>query len=244
MRTVILSTNDNPDYLSYMPHTIWAWNELGWDTITFYLGDESKIEIDKIDLSRNKIININKIDGYRDATIVQVSRLFGAMACENDSDILMTGDIDMIPLSNYWNPISNEITVYGWDLTGRTQMPICYISMNRIRWIEIMGIDCNDSIDNQIKIMLDKSPNPKSEDFELWWSYDQQYITSKLLPQTRTHINRDFDGILALGRADRYDWEGTKNKPNLIDAHMPRPFNIGAVNHILLNSFNRLPYFN
>lgn len=242
-KTVILSTNDNPDYLLYMPYTIWAWNKLGWDTVTFYLGDEDKIEKDKIDLSKNKIVVLNKIDDYRDATIVQVSRLFGAMISDNDSDLLMTGDIDMIPLSDYWNPNENDITVYGWDLTGKSQFPICYISMNRKRWIEIMGLDLNDSVDNQIKIMLDKSPNPKSDDFEKWWSYDQQYITEKLLPQNRVHIDRGFDGILAKGRADRYDWEGTKNKPNLIDAHLPRPFNLDAINYILLNSFRELPCY-
>ncbi len=245
-KTVILSSNDNLDYLKYYPYVSWAWNQLGWDTLLFYLGkhtpllEEYKAVKDHFDDERNKIITLSNIEGYRPETIVQVSRLFGGMVF-TDERILMTGDVDMIPLSDYWKPEDHQITCYGHDLTGHTQIPICYIAMAASKWRDIMGCPNNTTLDHEIKFMLDRSPNARSDDFEKWWSYDQQYITEKINQQpTVMHVIRGKDGILAQGRADRYDWEGTKHK-GTIDAHMPRPFNLEAVKYILEKNFGKLP---
>jgi hypothetical protein len=248
MRTVILSSNDNPDYLKYWPYVSWAWNELGWNTLLFYLGknevlmEEYKLVKQHFDTDRNQILNLSRLEGYRDATVVQVARLFGAL-CFPDDRMIMTGDIDMIPCSDYWNPKDAAITTYGWDLTNQGHFPMCYIAMNVSRWREVMEVpDTFQSIDLEIKKLLDKYPQAKSEEFDKYWGTDQDIITEKLLKQNmRIDIDRTTDGHLALGRADRYDWEGTKNKPNLIDSHMPRGFDLEATKFILNKCFGKLP---
>jgi hypothetical protein len=123
MKTVILSTNDNLDYLLYLPYVQKAWNNLGWKTLTFYLGNEN-IQSNE----NNKIIKINNIDGYREATVVQVSRLFG---CKYVDGLIMTSDVDMMPLSDYWHPNENMFNCYGTDLTNFKHHPICYIAAKK-----------------------------------------------------------------------------------------------------------------
>lgn len=244
-KTVILSSNDNPDYLKYYPYVAWAWNQLGWDTLLFYLGkhqpllEEYKAIKGHFDAERNKVIVLSHIEGYRPETIVQVSRLFGGYIYP-DNRILMTGDVDMVPLSDYWQPDKDRITAYGHDLTGFSEIPMCYIAMNSSKWREVMRLTDREGLDLQIKSMLDKGPNAKSDDFEKWWSYDQQYITERLGYESVTHVHRSKDGILAQGRADRYNWEGTKIK-GTIDAHMPRSFSLEATKFILNQAFGRLP---
>lgn len=245
VRTVILSSNDNPDYLKYYPYVAWAWNQLGWETLLFYQGkhsallEEYKPIKEHFDSERNKIIPLSVFEGYRPETVTQVSRLFGGLIY-SDNRMLMTGDVDMIPLSDYWNPTENNITCFGWDLTDHTQYPICYIAMTANKWRETMRLTDKDLLDVQIKRMLDSSPLPKSDKFEEWWSFDQEYITNLLKNEPTVQVPRGKDGILAIGRADRYNWDGTKDKGQ-IDAHMPRPFNLDAVKSVLLKAFNKFP---
>jgi len=249
-KTVILSSNDNIDYLKYYPYVAWAWNQLGWDTLLFYHGkhtallEEFKACNGKFDTERNKIQVVGNIEGYRPETIVQVSRLFGGMCFpSNEERVLMIGDADMIPLSDYWHPESDKITTYGWDLTDFGHFPMCYIAAPVKIWRQLMEIDSvYVSIEHEIKKLLDKTPKAKSEIFEEWWQVDQDIITEiiKNHPEGRKDIMRGVYAGLASYRADRYDWERTKDY-GTIDAHMPRPFSLDETKYILQKSFNKLP---
>lgn len=216
--TVILSTTDGGDYLPYLKYTQKAWNMLGWDTLTFYLGKLAP----KSD-ERNKVIEISKrllAHGYRDATLVQTARLLGGHFCKG---LIMTGDVDMVPMSNYWKPQHDKVTVYGEDLTGHKEYPICYIAMDAADWVKVIP-------ESGLISLLDKYPQAKSQDFYTWWGVDQHIITERIKrlvdPQRLVKIDRGFTGGLAKGRVDRADWHGTLNAPGVkIDAHMPRPFN-------------------
>lgn len=211
MKTVILSTNDNLNYLSYLPYVQKAWNCLGWNTLTFYLGKQELKSSNE-----NKIIKINEINSYREATVVQISRLF---ACKYIDGLIMTSDIDMMPLSDYWKPDENEITCYGSDLTYFKHHPICYIAANQKKWNELI-------YEESIEELLIKYPQAKSNIFDEWWFLDQQLITERIeKDKQRKIIKRGFYNNLPCGRIDRSDWENSKNfNFKKIDAHMPRPF--------------------
>lgn len=216
--TVILSTTDGGDYLPYLKYCQKAWNTLNWDTLTFYLGKLPPPEDD-----RNKVIQISKAllnNGYREATLTQVARLLGGHFC---TGMVMTGDVDMLPMSNYWRPEHDKVTVYGEDLTGRSQFPICYIAMDAIEWRRIIP-------EGGLISLLNKYSAAKSPDFSKWWGVDQQIITDRIKRlvdvDKLVKIDRGFNKGLAKGRIDRADWHGTLNNPGeRIDAHMPRPFN-------------------
>ena len=210
-KTVSLSTNDHEDYIKYLPYVQKAWNALGWDTITFYLGGSNLESTDQ-----NKIVKIESIGGIRDATVVQVSRLF---AHKHADGLIMTSDVDMMPLSNYWKPDLDKFTCYGKDLTHGRHYPICYISAPKFLWEQAIQ-------ETSIKELLLKYDQCKSNVFESWWFTDQDIITERLKNFKTKEIPRGFEGRFAYGRIDRDDWAYTKNisQSKKIDAHMPRPF--------------------
>lgn len=220
---IVLSVNDNPDYLYFAPLVCWAWRKFGWYPILMF--DSGKG--DRSDLvwwfeSQENLYDcdfhyLNNIEGYRSDTITQVSRLYAACVQEG---YLMTGDIDMIPLLDYWKPNENEITVYGHDLTGFGHYPICYIGMDSKRWVEVMGLSSPD-YNALIKRDLDTLPQAKDHDFYKYWFSDQDLIT-KRLKETQfpiTFINRgQYSNGYAKGRVDRGAW--TLDHKQFIDAHL------------------------
>jgi hypothetical protein len=231
---IILSVNDNPDYLYYAPITCWAWRKLGWTPEVFYRGASHRIlKLVQSTCNDNNALYqynwsyIDIIDGYRDDTITQISRLYGAcVITENPmQSYLMTGDIDMIPLSNYWNPSFEDVTVWGHDLTGFTTYPICYIGAPMTKWLRVMKLDSNDYY-SLIRRDLDTIPKAKSTEFYDYWGTDQDFITNRLNEYGKdkiTFINRGQGSHgFAKGRVDRGDggrgW--VLDQPELIDAHL------------------------
>lgn len=212
---IVLSVNENPKYLYFLPLTVWAWRQFGWEPIVFFAGLDHQPPIFDIAV-RNSIYlhEGNKaflIDGYKSETIAQVSRLYGA--CVADGTI-MTGDIDMIPLSDYWKPEWDKITTYGRDLTDY-HYPICYIAMDSARWMQVMDIKSSD-YNEHLKRDLKQQEN--------MWTLDQDLITKKLLSFGKehiTHIDRGTDPrtCYPIGRVDRSHW--TLNHDVFIDAHLP-----------------------
>ena len=225
----------------YLPIVTHAWNQLGWSVICFYRGNET--EFPKIE-KPNQIIQINESSIYREATIVQVSRLFGGCLNFNDDDYLLTSDVDMLPCSDYWKPNYDEISVYGYDLTDFTEFPICYIGMQAKLWREVMNVSKGDNVVEMINSLLDCCPNAKSEDFYEWWGVDQQEITKILKQRAVQHYPRGKSGDYAIGRVDRGNWIATLNQSQFVDCHLPRPAKSEtSINQVqeLLNNLNLLP---
>lgn len=224
IKHVILSVNDNIDYLYFVPLTTWAWRCIGWNPIVCYYGD-----MERQDSFSDELINlvwrgnyrycygIKNIEGYRSDTVAQISRLYAACRYKG---YLMTGDIDMIPLSDYWQPNENEITVWGHDLTGYGHYPICYIGMDSKKWVEVMGLTSN-NIEEMIKRDLDTLPQAKDPDFYKYWFTDQDLITQRI-QQTEFPVKSILRGQnpngYAKGRVDRGAW--TLDHKEFIDAHL------------------------
>lgn len=209
MKTVILSTNDNPDYLSYLTYVQKAWNNIGWKTLTFYLGKKN-IQSDNY----NTIISIENNSNYSDILVVQTSRFFGHRYTDG---LIMISDIDMMPLSDYWHPSENAITCYGHDLTGYGHIPMCYVAAPKSQWDIIIP-------ENSIDELLQKYPYLSEAND---WYTDQEIITARISTITsKVMIDRGQRRGVAIGRIDRCDWLATKNTSDTkIDAHLLKPFN-------------------
>ena len=224
---IVLSVNDNPDYLYYTPLTCWAWRKFGWEPILFYNGDLSKLSEIRLLCTEKDWIGtafwLDKHNDYRDDTITQISRLYGSCVADG---YLMTGDIDMIPLSDYWKPDLNSFTVWGHDLTGHRNYPICYIGAPTLLWNRVMNIGFNEDFNSLIKRDLDSLPQAKSNDWYKYWETDQDHITARLKAYGTGNINFITRGQgkhgFARGRVDRGNggagW--VLDQPELIDAHM------------------------
>jgi hypothetical protein len=221
MRTVIISTNDNPAYSFYVPIVTWAWNKLGWDVL---------------------VLKPFELPPYREETITQVCRLYAAMLKQfSKEDIIMISDADMIPLSNYWTPTSDNITCYGHDLTGYNHYPMCYIAMSKNSWGKVMNLNSNN-----IKELMErdlKDTNALSDEWSKWWQVDQDIITDRLSKFEVTKIDRGIEpgSHFPLGRIDRGN--GMNITGTLIDCHAPRDGwqHIEKIKEILKLSFNDLP---
>ena len=220
---VVISVNENPQYLFYLPLTIWAWRKFGWTPIVMCSGPQGIHFLAAIKHSLNPDMwRVGPIDGYGTDTTAQVSRLYAACLYGPDNDYLMTSDVDMLPLSDYWKFDPEKITVWGHDLTGFQHMPICYIGMKRTRWIEVMGLYSH-RYNELIKRDLDDMPNAKSSDSVKRWVVDQDLITDRINSVT---FEKDFvaRGTLPngypVGRVDRSAW--IMEHPQMIDCHMLR----------------------
>jgi hypothetical protein len=230
---IVLSVNDNVDYLYFTQLTCLALRRFGWEPIVFYRGEM----IDPVAAKVFNVAGINssngyqlpKIEGYRSDTITQISRLYGSCVADG---YIMTGDIDMIPLSDCWHPkwISDGVvaanpTVWGHDLTGYGHYPICYIGMPAATWRSVMKISLSQfdyDYDRYIKRDLDTLPQAKDPDFYKYWFSDQDLITARLNEYGKdkiTFINRgQYSNGFAVGRVDRGAW--TLNHDTFIDAHL------------------------
>lgn len=222
-RYIVLSVNDDLEYLQYVPLTVWSWQLIGWEVILFYYGSVLDKSFNLV--NEHTTFNghfLNKIDGYRGDTITQISRLYGA-ATVNPSDMVMLGDIDMLALSDYWHPKADRITIYGHDLTNFQNYPICYAAMTAEKWDYVMDYDDAD-ITKLIKRDLDTLKQAKSDDFYKRWESDQDLLTRQI---NKTAIKKEFinrgkiHNGLAQGRIDRGEWSLFHNG-NYIDCHMHR----------------------
>lgn len=231
---IVLSVNDNVDYLYFTPLTCWTWRKFGWEPILFYKRDDEDPNSRLRGLeslvahspgNSDLILRILRQSyGYRSDTVTQVSRLYGACLHHlREDDYLMTGDIDMLALSDYWKPDFSKVTVYGHDLTGFGHFPICYIGAPVKIWREFMKID---GTDYQYHIQKDlmELPQAKNPDFYKYWFTDQDLITQRLKEYGTEKINFINRGQgahgYARGRVDRANGGWVFNQPELIDAHL------------------------
>lgn len=208
-RYVVVSTNNNPDYMFYAPYIEKAWNSLGWDLCVVTTSDV-KAEDLKLANKNTHVITLLDIEGLRKESIAQAGRLYAA-ECFEDNTLLMTSDIDLLPLSDYWNPDPEQITVYGHDLTDYTYFPMGYTAMQAKKW---RGLFNDMEADAKEYKHIAFAP-----DWESWWNWDWKMLTDRLTGKVDTHIKRGRQSNgFAYGRIDR----GNSMKHvegELIDAH-------------------------
>lgn len=233
---VVISTNENDNYLFFLPIIVWAWKQFGWNTIVMHsrlhnlksrLATETVYSItDRIGCIMHELDPISTI---REETVVQCSRLYAAHLF-NDNSYLMTGDVDMLPLSNYWDIKKKEdiISVWGHDLTGYKHYPMCYIGMRVNKWKEVMkldGIDIYSDMNKDITCY----PQSRSNQWNEWWQVDQDIAMDKINSVTSDQeIYKHDRGIASnshypLGRIDRGCWDISLQQKERIDAHLLRP---------------------
>ena len=211
MKHIILSVNDNPKYLYFLPLTCWTWRRLGWNPIIFFCGKMDRARKLIPDFDEYNIREVLVYDPFKSSTIAQVARLFGACVAEG---MIMTGDIDMLALSDYWQPNPGGVTCYGRDLTDY-HYPICYIAMEDYDWKVVMNIQSN-----LYGVHLRRDLRQQKNE----WVLDQDIITERLLEcgkENITHVSRGTDKRTGypVGRVDRSHW--TLKHDVFIDAHLP-----------------------
>ncbi len=93
-KIVIVSTNNNPDYIFFSKYIRHAWNKIGWKLACCITHD-----VDEKNIYADYIIRLPEINGLRKETIAQGGRLYAANYLPEA--LLMTSDIDLLSLSDY-----------------------------------------------------------------------------------------------------------------------------------------------
>lgn len=237
-KIAVISTNNNPDYKFYLPFAEYAWNKLGWQVavVCTHDTDQSTLITNNPETIR---IQLPDIKGVRPETMAQAGRLYACNYLPLDA-LVMTCDIDLLPVSDYWHPDPNGITVYGHDLTDYTYYPMGYVAMLGSKWKEILQLTYNTENDMQRDFHITEAAY--ATDWETWWNVDWEVLTKRLSPFKNqiTFINRgrrsDGSGF-AHGRIDRGDSMKMIDPP-YIDMHCE---NINIFHPVKLNKF--LPIF-
>jgi hypothetical protein len=217
-RIVVVSTSNKEDYYFYAPFIEKAWNDLGWQLCVMITAQTNEADL-KLNNPETVVIKMPVIEGLREETIAQASRLYAANYLPEDA-VIMTSDMDLLPLQNYWNPKAEDITVYGHDLTDYTYYPMGYTAMTGAMWKQIFklnGDTANELVRDAKEIGL-----AYSDDWGQWWNHDWQLLTTRIkqsgIPVRFVNRGRRAGSCFAYGRVDRGDSMQTPNE-TLIDAH-------------------------
>lgn len=212
----ILSTDNNPDYYSLLPLVCHSWRKIGYTPVISFVNVDARIvEIVK-EYSFAKVHTALPYDGLKDSTYAQLIRLFRPFEGMPylPEDVIILGDADMVVAKDiFTHDVNNgQIISYGFDLTGRSEIPICYVKATAQKWAELIPT-------------YEIPERAYSQLWESYWSADQQLLTQRAREYGMDRItfidrgNQNKHG-LPTGRWDRYDWAHIPD--NIIDVHMKR----------------------
>jgi hypothetical protein len=237
----VIATNHSHSYQFFAPLTALMWREVvGFNTLCFLTGNErdwqdkaAKLVASKVQEVGARVQYIGLLEGYRDSQAAQSSRQHAAALDLPESDLLMTGDIDMWPLSREWfrqfdldgyDFASFYSNAYGWP--HPPFLPTPYIVATVKNWRKVMQLECRGEILTQMQANFDRTLGRYHDSWTAWWQ-DEVYFNSKLRewdgwPKRVQMITRD--GCPPHDRIDRGCWPAVIDwsKP-LADTHLVRP---------------------
>ena len=129
----ILSVNSNPDYLFLAPITAAFWVDIGYIPFIMVVDKDFNPILKKMVLSLTEkegalVHNLEHIEGFRTCNVAQLSRLYAAASNHfEDSDYLITDDIDKIPVDFMWfnqQNFSKKIHIFDPDELNYTRLKI------------------------------------------------------------------------------------------------------------------------
>ncbi len=231
MAKVILSSTYDDDYLFYVPITAWVWKYFGFDAVVFVPKGGTplfKLVLDYT-LSTTNFVYFEPSNVYSPARLAQCSRLFaGCMDFIAEDEYCLLGDIDMIPLSDYFCRDFDKINYFGHDLTGFEHIPMCYVGMTKQAWKSVMGLSQANAVSAQplLRATFIDHMLRAMEQYTDNWGLDQDILTDRMRGYGLENCNAIPRGLHgpshAIGRVDRsYGFDVWMENP--IDAHLPRP---------------------
>ncbi len=243
----VLSCDNHPGYMFFIPIVEWIWNKYGWEVALFVTADSVQIEdhIDSYKINREalgvrsestQIHIIPGIPNVRTNTLAQTVRHFTANVLPKDAYI-MVQDIDLLPLSNWWNPPLDRPSVSGYpEMTGGAFVPVHYTGMLGAQWYEMM--DCTGDLAADMEREMKANGRAYGQEWgdangqKGYWDTDWDILTKKLLARKSeiTWWPRKMVNGLPYGRVDRstiqvdpvshaYSWGASGNLPEYYDAH-------------------------
>ena len=223
--TVILSSNDNPNYIQFWPIVSEAWTLMGVEPILLYTGEQ------KLNLKGNVINFYSKnIDSSFVAQNIRI--LYPSLL---DGNTCLVSDIDNLPLSKKYfiNSVldyeNDSFIIYRPDACPPNMISMMWNAAKSSTWKEIFNIDSERNIEKYLKKWYTKKYAIEGKA----WYTDQiklrKYV-NKFSKKNKSRIVELDDTEMGFFRFNRNKLKKHINlineNPNLefTDFHMPRPF--------------------
>jgi len=221
LKRVILSTNNNPDYIEFWPIVTPLWEARGLRPTLALIATEDV----QIDTSLGDVIRFDPIPGIPESLQAQVIRLLLPILFPDEGCII--SDIDMLPISyTYFKEGAThcpdtDFLVYrnraaGYENGGR--YPMCYLAAKGRVFGSIFGISKRDQIPGVIRQLADEQYGWNTDEIVVY-AYAKKWEEKGGKIFTLNHR--------AKGRLDRGKWKGNFEKVEVlkyIDCHAPRPY--------------------
>jgi hypothetical protein len=233
-RYAVISSNSNLDYAPFLPLTTLFWRSIGYETICLLTADLMQ-QSNKgvlgyiVNHLRNQpgviIHSVSNVADFKSSTMAQTSRLVAAAAVSNDDSYLLTGDVDMFPLSTrYFNQqdFKKDFHVFSADVYGsplERHFQMCYLGGTRKIWKSLMGIGDGCLDDELVGLLKGWKDN---------WCLDEAILAGKMKVWSSFDscqlLSRGYSpGGYAPLRLDRGYWHLPTDLSTLIDCHSARP---------------------
>lgn len=214
MKYAALSTDNNPDYYNLLPLVCYSWQKIGYTPVIIHVNlPDNVLQVLQQYCHGAKWIGQNNEmpDRVKDSTVAQVARLFVHRLLQDD-DILIIGDADMVIAKDIFQ--HDGVVSYGYDLTGRSEIPMCYVKAPVREWRQIIG-----------NTVIQDLPKAQADRWEDYWNTDQELLTRKMKEygfEWVTFVDRfhQHPRGLPTGRWDRACWDAIPSE--IIDVHMRR----------------------
>lgn len=219
---VILSTDDNPDYIQFWPIVAKAWKKMGIKPTLALIGDSHT----QIDETLGEVIRFSPIAGVPTALQAQVIRLL--LPVYYPDECCLISDIDILPLRRTYFVDSikhvpeDAFVVYrdrAFD-SNTPQFPMCYVVAKGGAFMSLFQIKTSEEIPLIIQ---------KWHQLNWGWTTDQRVLYDSLIRWDHFQKRCVKLGHKVKRRIDRGKWEKYKEISSLrrgyyIDAHLPRPY--------------------
>ena len=236
-RYAILSSTADLEYAAFLPVTMAFWTAIGYEPACIVVDDERWTSdahrhvldgVEKLSGLAAPMILAKPVHGFKPSTVAQVARLAAASFPFRAEDYLLTGDADMLPLSEAWfhqQDPEASFHVLGSDAYGTdaTHFPICYLGGTAVKWRGLMDL---------IPLSVGRSVERLLKDEADSWGLDEALAERKLRHWSQRDrcqlIPRGWTqhGGYACGRLDRGSWHLPSDLSTLIDCHSVRPLSV------------------
>lgn len=244
---IILSSDDNPDYLQFSEIVGKAWKKLIPEakTVLLCISDKNIEAFDYIKSFHDEFVLMPNMAGVPSGNHAMASRLIYASSRTDDETVLLS-DLDMLPLNrNFFvesvkNINDDKLVCLGGNAYGvPNKFPICYMVGKTNLFKSIMNRENNDytgvlnslirkySGINDVKNITKPYPQGcNSGRFDDECMFTDFYVNWENYKQNTVIINRTWVNSMATERIDRSNWAIDMDKLQselIFDAHLPRP---------------------
>lgn len=241
----VFSCDLHENYAFFLPITARLWRDVvGYTPVALLVGTPEqwntgmyRIALHELRALGTEVFFIPSMEGHRDSTVAQVSRLYGGCLPFKDDAYLLTGDVDMLPLSpgffksvDHARPLhiffANAYMVDVGDgrLEPEGRYPICYIGASTAGWRKVMKLGERPDLKESIRLQLDDGLGRNAAS-DASWHYDEVLLgirirESGMLAEAQL---RHRAGQPPIDRIDRGCWDQAPSIDKAVECHALRP---------------------